>query len=197
VSPAAQEPSEAPAADDSAGVAVVRDVTLSFERANVIAVAFVPIALLCVAAHWAAWGGASVGAGFRTVIHPLFFFPVLIASIVVHEALHALGFRLVGRAPRGAVRFGFHRKTLSPFAGCRAPLGAGAYRASVLLPAAVLGFAPVAAGLAAGAAWLTLWGAFMVLTAGGDFAVLWAMRSVRPDERVLDHPERVGCRVVR
>ncbi|HEU0051738.1 MAG TPA: metalloprotease family protein, partial [Longimicrobium sp.] len=95
-----------------------------------------------------------------------------------------------------AVHFGIHRKTLSPFAGCRAPLGARAYRWAVLLPGIALGFAPAVVGLAAGAGWVTIWGAFMVLTAGGDFAALWAMRSVRGHERVLDHPERVGCRVV-
>ena len=33
-------------------------------------------------------------------------------------------------------------------------------------------------------------------TAGIDFAALWAMRRVSGDARVLDHPERVGCRVV-
>jgi hypothetical protein len=41
-----------------------------------------------------------------------------------------------------------------------------------------------------------IWGAFMLLCAGGDFAALWAMRAVPGHARVLDHSERVGCRVV-
>ena len=188
-----------PAADDAPaaepGVTVLRDHTVSFERANVIALVFIPFSLLFVAAHWLVWGWASVAAGFDRVSSLLFFVPAFLVSIVVHEALHAVGF-LAGRAPRSAVHFGIHRQTLSPFAGCKVPLRAGAYRVAVLLPSIVLGFVPIAVGLATGAGWLTLWGAFMVLTAGGDFAALWAMRGVRGDERVLDHPERVGCRVV-
>lgn len=170
------------------------DTSISFEKANVIALVFLPAALLPVAAHGAIWGMASLGKGFGDVFS-LLFFPALLVSIVIHELLHAAGF-LLGGAPRAALRFGIDRKTLSPFAGCTAPLKARAYRFAIVLPALVLGVLPVAYGLATGAAWATMWGAFMLLCAGGDFAALWAMRAVPAGARVLDHPERVGCRVV-
>ena len=189
-------PPRVPADDSTEEPTILRDATISMEKANVLAVAFLPACALLLVAHAALWGWGSAAQGLKTAFHPLYFLPALIVSVVVHEGLHAVGFRVAGRAPREAVHFGIHRPTLSPFAGCRVPLPAGAYRVAVLLPAIVLGVAPVAAGLATGAAWATAWGAFMLLTAGGDFVALWAMRSVPSTARVLDHPERVGCRVV-
>lgn len=170
------------------------DATLSMEQANVIALVFIPAAIGLVAVHGAVWGFPSVWEGFGDVFSWIFL-PVFLACIVVHEGLHALGFALAG-APRSALHFGIDRKTLSPFAGCTAPVRAAAYRVAVLLPALVLGVAPLAYGLATGRAWATVWGAFMLLCAGGDFAALWAMRAVPGRARVLDHSERVGCRVV-
>lgn len=177
-----------------AGPAVVADASISFEKANVIALAFLPVALVPVAAHGAIWGRASLGNGFGDLFS-LLFFPAFLAAVVVHELLHAAGF-LLGGAPRRMLHFGIDRKTGSPFAGCRAPLRARAYRFAVALPALVLGVLPIAWGLATGAAWVTLWGALMLFTAGGDFAALWAMRAVPGSARVLDHVDRVGCRVV-
>lgn len=172
-----------------------RDATISFEEANVLALLLLPLAAAPVVAHGLLWGGASLGRGLGDLF-PWAFLPAFAASVVAHEALHAAGFLLLGRAPRRAIRFGIDRRTFSPFAGCTAPLRAGAYRAAVLLPALVLGAVPVAWGLWRGVGWATLWGAFMLLCAGGDFAVLWAMRRVPSRARVLDHPERVGCRVL-
>lgn len=188
---AAETPQHSPPDD----VEVLADASVSFEQANVLALVFFLPALALVGLHALLWGPRSLAEGFG-FLFPWLFFPLFLASVVIHEALHAAGFVAAGRVPRSAVRFGVDRATLSPFAGCRVPLKAGAYRVSVLLPALVLGALPTIAGLATGVAWLTLWGAFMLLTAGGDFAVVWAMRGVPNAARVLDHPERVGCRVV-
>jgi putative zincin peptidase len=182
-------PSEEP------GYTVLSDATISFEEANRVALIVLPFGAGLVLLHLALWGGRSVGEGFA-FLFPWLFFPVLLVSVVVHEGLHAAGFLAVGRAPRSAVHFGVDRRTLSPYAGCRAALRAGAYRFAILLPSLALALAPAAAGLATGTGWLTLWGAFMLVSGAGDFAALWAMRRVPNTARVLDHPERVGCRVV-
>lgn len=170
------------------------DATLSFEQANVIAMLFIPAAILLVAAHGLLWGWGSVKEGFGDIFSWIFI-PAFLLCVVVHELLHAVGFAL-GGARRGTLHFGIDRKTFSPFAGCTMPLRATSYRLAVLLPALVLGFAPLAWGLATGTGWATIWGTFMLLAAGGDFAALWAMRAVPGRARVLDHTERVGCRVV-
>ena len=64
------------------------------------------------------------------------------------------------------------------------------------VPALALGVLPVAVGMAIGHGFLLVWGAFMLHAATGDLIVLWTIRSVPGRARVLDHPERVGCRVL-
>lgn len=167
------------------------------ERAATLAVALLPVLTAPVLLpFWLLWGWAPLKQGLLTAITPWVLVPALLASIVIHEGLHALGFLLFGRAPRGSVHFGIHRGTLSPFAGCRAPLTARAYRAAVILPALALGVLPAAYGLATGHGFAAVWGAFMLHAAAGDLIVLWTIRSLPGRVRVLDHPERVGCRVL-
>jgi len=123
--------------------------------------------------------------------------PLMAAGIVVHELLHAGGFLLFGRAPRHAVRVGVHRRTLTPYASCSAPVPASAYRGAALLPAAILGVLPAVASLLLGWGWLAIWAALMLAVAGGDLAAVWAIRRVSADALVLDHPTRVGCTISR
>jgi hypothetical protein len=187
----------APAPDAAPVHDVAADASMSMEEAAGIAIRVIPAAALLVLLHWALHGGPSLREGFGFLFRLYVFIPVLLASIVVHEGLHALGFLIIGRARRASVHFGIHRETLSPYAGCHEPLTAGAYRAAVALPGLVLGVVPVLLGLAGGTAWLTLWGAFMLVTAGGDLAVLLALRGVPSSAHVVDHPTRVGGLVLR
>jgi hypothetical protein len=117
-------------------------------------------------------------------------------SIVVHELLHALGFWLVGGVSWRRIKFGFSWQGFAPYAHCRDPLQTTAYRISVLLPGLFLGVLPGLAGVALGQPLLVMWATLMLLAAGGDAAVLWAVRQVPRDARVLDHPSMVGCQVL-
>lgn len=174
-----------------------RDVSISMERAGTIALLLLPAMVIPILVpFWLIWGWAPLREGLLTAITPWILVPALLLSILVHEGLHALGFLLLGGAPRSAVHFGIHRPTLSPFAGCRVAVTANGYRGAVMLPSLVLGVLPVAIGLAIGHGFLLVWGAFMLHAATGDLIVLWTIRSVPGRARVLDHPERVGCRVL-
>lgn len=176
--------------------APARDTTISMVRAN-LAVGGVAVAtaVLLVAPFVALWGQAELWRGVGIAFSPRVLIPAGLASVVVHEWLHLLGYR-AGGAPREALHFGVNWKVLSPYAGCRHPLNATAYRQAVLLPALVLGIAPAAFAVASGNGWMLAWSYLMIVVAAGDFAALWAMRDVPPDALVLDHPTRVGCRVV-
>jgi hypothetical protein len=176
---------------------VAADASMSIEDAAGVAVRLLPVAAALVGAHLALHGWDSLREGFAFVFRLRFLVPAFVGSVVLHEALHAAGFLLFGRARPSTLHFGIDRATLSPYAGCRAPLPARGYRAAVLLPGVALGVLPVAAGLAGGTAWLTLWGAFMLVTAGGDLAVLLALRGVPGRARVVDHPTRAGGLVLR
>jgi hypothetical protein len=67
------------------------------------------------------------------------------------------------------------------------------YRISVVLPGVGLGILPAIIGVALGLGWLTVLGAVMTGAAGGDLAVLWAIRGVAADATVRDHPSKPGC----
>jgi len=118
------------------------------------------------------------------------------AGILVHEWLHAVGFRLAGKVPAESIRYGFNWKGLAPYAHCQAPMRAKAYRLGVILPGLILGVCPAIAGLATGIWWLAVWGALMLLSAGGDMAVLLAVRHVPGTALIQDHPTMVGCHVL-
>ncbi len=174
------------------------DATLSFQKANVVALLTLPVVwlLLFVPYRWI-WGESlfvpifDMGVrGFLTAV--LLFF----AGIFVHEWLHAIGFRLVGKAPATTIRYGFNWKGLAPYAHCHAVMSARSYRIGVALPGIVLGILPAVVGLIAGVWWLAAWGAVMLVSAGGDLAVLLAVRHVPGEALVQDHPSRVGCHVL-
>lgn len=173
----------------------LRDLSISMERANVVAAVLIPVFLLVtLGPFWAIHGGSELWRGASLVFRPWVFFPAFLAAIVVHEGLHAVGFRIAG-APRAALHFGVDRKTLSPYAGCRVPVRVSAYRLAVLLPGLLLGVLPWVYGMAAGVAWAVVWGATMIVTAGGDAIILWIVRELPGSTLVLDHPSRAGCQI--
>lgn len=178
---------------------VAYDATMSPIRAHVIALILLPVPwiLFILPFEWM-WPGRL--SEMLTSFRPLSFWsiiPALFLGIVVHELLHALGFVHVGNAPWSAIRFGVSWKALAPYAHCRAPVPITAYRFSVALPGVVLGLVPVFVGLGVGIGWLVLWGALMTAAASGDLVALWVVRSVPNGASVQDHPDRVGCQVLK
>lgn len=172
-----------------------RDATMSVARANFIALAWLPLSgLFALAPFLLIWGAGRLGESPPRLPSLLVGLGILAAAILAHELLHAAGFLLFGRVPRSAVRIGFQRRTLTPFAACGAPVTASAYRAAGLLPAAVLGGLPLLAAWGTGSGALLLWSWLMLALAGGDLAAVWAMRSVPGPALVVDHPTLVGCR---
>ena len=170
---------------------------MSVARANLVALVWLPVSgLLAFAPYAALWGADRLATLASTLPALPAGLALVAAGVLVHELLHATGFLLFGRVPRGQVRIGFQRRTLTPFANCRVPVTASAYRAAGLLPAAVLGAVPLLGAWATGSGTLLLWSWVMLALAGGDLAAIWAMRSVPSDALVLDDPVLVGCRRV-
>jgi hypothetical protein len=172
---------------DTDGHAV--DMTVPITSANVFALGvFLASGLLFIGAHAWRWDNILFS-------QPWGFWAVLVASIFVHEGLHGLGY-LLGGARLSEVRFGIAWSKLMPYANCRTPLSARAYRVAGALPGVVLGLLPALVGVALGWWTWTLFGTLMVGSAGGDAAALWAIRRLPANARVIDHPTEVGCRVL-
>jgi hypothetical protein len=119
----------------------------------------------------------------------------LVLGVVAHEGLHALGFLLAG-CRANDVRFGFNPQYLTIYATADVPISGSAYRFVGALPAVVLGFVPALAGIAIQSAWLTTFGAVMIVFAVGDFMILWYLRAVSSSASVKDHPTKPGFLVL-
>jgi hypothetical protein len=173
------------------------DVSISAGRANALALGLLPlIATLLIIPYWGIHGALFFESDTSRFFRLIVLVPVAVVSIVLHELLHAAGFVLFGRLPWSAVEFGIHWKALAPFAHCKTAMPASVYRASVVLPAVVLGVVPYSMGLLIGLAWLSGFGVLMLVAAVGDLIVLWVTRRVAGDTRVIDHPRRPGCWVL-
>jgi hypothetical protein len=172
------------------------DRSVSMARANVLALAIVPlVAAVALVPFGVLHGWAPLGAGWERVTAPLLFVPLVLVSIVVHEALHGLGFLAAG-VPRASLRFGVQARTLTPYASCTVPITAARYRFAAALPALVLGVVPMLASWIVGSGDLAIYATWMLAFAGGDLLILWLIRDLPRETRVIDHPDRAGCRIV-
>ena len=107
-----------------------------------------------------------------------------------------LGFRWIAKVPWHQIKIGFKWEYLTPYTHCKVPVTARSYRWTIMLPGILLGVLPALIGLMCGSGMVTLAGTFLFAAAGGDVAVLWAIRDVGYEAMVLDHPERVGCLIL-
>lgn len=177
---------------------IAYDATIPMSWANMVAFSLFPIGyILFFWPYRQIWGESVlanvIGVDFSDFILILVIF---FASILVHEWLHVFGFTRVGKAPKTSVKYGFSWKGLAPYAHCSAQMTTAAYRISVALPGIVLGVIPAILGIVLGVWWLTAWGTLMFAAAGGDLAVLLAIRKVPKDAMVQDHPSKAGCQVL-
>ena len=179
------------------GYQVTGDATISMVWANVIALLLLPVAFILFLLPFSLLWGSRQQAVTLDLLDVVVMLVALLVGIVAHELLHAVAFVHIGKVGWSAIKFGFSWKGLAPYAHCRRPLTATAYRAATLLPGLVLGVVPGLLGIALGSWWLVLWGTFMLIAAGGDLAVWWAIRTVPADALVLDHPTKAGCQILK
>jgi hypothetical protein len=139
------------------------------------------------------WGAAAESLGWLGG-HFLGFVVIFVASVILHEGLHALGWFAFGGVPWAKIRFGI--KTATPYAHTKAAMPARAYRLSAALPGLVLGAVPGVISWIAGSGLLMGYGALMLSAAAGDAVILWLIRDVKAGQRVQDHPSEAGCRVL-
>jgi hypothetical protein len=176
-----------------AGPGDTLDATLSIPEASVLSILLAPAVVAIFVVPYALLWGINPMIGVLGLVRVL---AAIVVGVVIHEGLHALGFLVFGRARPAEIQVGIIWYLLTPYAHCKAPMRASAYRAAVLLPGVALGVIPALAGVAVGAPLLVLFGVVMTIAALGDALVVWAIRGVPGKTRVIDHPSKVGCRVI-
>jgi Putative zincin peptidase len=145
--------------------------------------------------YWLTYG---VGAFFDNLlsgINLIVLIVLIILSVVVHELIHAISWKVFGNLRWSDLSFGVDRKTLSPYCHAKAPMEAGAYKIGALLPGLLTGVIPSIIGIAIQNPTVTFFGAFLLSAAVGDVIVVWVLRRVPPNALVMDHPSQAGCYV--
>lgn len=174
-----------------------RDLSVSMAKANFYCLLIaVPLASLLGWLYFKIWGYANlikIYLSFKNLLYLSIFFVI---GTVVHELIHGLSWVIFGQKPLKFVKYGFQLKTLTPYAHCRKPMEANAYRIGVLMPGLLLGILPSLIGIATGNGWVMNFGILFTLAAGGDFLILWLIRNVSSSKLVEDHPTKAGCYVI-
>lgn len=170
------------------------DYTISLARANLLGIPLFLAMMAALTGPYVAWKGLAASVvGVHRFVDLAVFLPWIAAGTIAHEALHGLGWVWAGGKSFRSVKFGFHWKTVTPFAHFTEPIAARAYRAGIALPGIALGVAPAAAGYVLGDPSFVLFGGIFFGAAAGDAMSLWATRAIPAETPVLDHPTRVGC----
>ena len=122
---------------------------------------------------------------------------ILVTGIIVHELLHGLAWGMFAKEGWKSIKFGIIWKYLTPYCHSSEPLSANEYRIGTFLPAVILGFIPSIIAIFIGSLGLMAFGFFFSFAAGGDFLILWLLRNEKASTLVQDHPDKVGCFVIR
>lgn len=133
----------------------------------------------------------------RFILYIILFLVIYAVSAVIHEVLHAVAMVVLAKIPWKSIHFVARLREGIAYVHAHQPMTASAYRGILVLPGIVLGIIPALAGLLAGSGWLVFYGFVMLSSAIGDFAMLRLMRPLDSDTLVRDHPEKVGCQVLR
>lgn len=174
------------------------DRSVGLVGANAAALALaVPLLALLVVPFGLVWGWSEIADGASWWFdRALVALAAVSAGVLAHEALHALAWRASAELPAGSVRLGFNWKALTPYAHCSASMSARAYRIGASVPGIALGLIPAAIAWGIGSGALLVFALLFTLAAGGDALILWLIRGVPAEARVIDHPSRAGCLVL-
>lgn len=174
----------------------MRDRSIDPVRGNLLSLPLlVGLAALVIVPHWMIWGVNPASAALKDASTWVFLL-VLLAGIVVHEAIHGVGWAISSGLKANDMKYGVLWGTLTPYAHPKVPIPARAYRIGASMPGLLMGLLPALAGIATGSALLSFWGAVFLSVAGGDLLVLIKLGTVPGDVLVQDHPTRFGCQIV-
>ncbi|GAA4439977.1 DUF3267 domain-containing protein [Pontibacter saemangeumensis] len=176
-------------------------------QANVQAIAFaLPVLVLLAVPYLLLWPEqfsdrnlAAIVAeyGSRILFLPLLVLLVFIPGAVVHELLHGLTWAIFCKRGIRSIKYGVHWKALTPYCHCEEVLPLRPYMLGGMMPGVVMGLLPAVAGIILGNPWVFFFGLFFTVAASGDMLVLWMLRHCRATDLVQDHPDKIGCYVLR
>lgn len=146
--------------------------------------------------HTQLWGVSALESLVTAAENQLWFWPLFIGGILLHEGIHTLAMRYAAQVPWSEIEGGIKWELLTPYVHTKHVMTAGAYRVVALSPGVVLGLLPAVVGLSIGSLLWTLYGALFVGVAGGDVLSVWRLRGVPATAWVQDASDGCGCEIV-
>lgn len=118
------------------------------------------------------------------------FVAAMIIFVVLHEAIHLIGFRYIGGVPKQELNWGFNWKMMVAYAHAKKPITVKQMKKVLLLPFVPTGLLPLMIGIAINNLPLSILG--VILTAGciGDFILYRKLGKFPEHALVLDHPSK-------
>lgn len=170
-----------------------KDLTISLVLANVLAfVLGIPIIILIGMGFFAknTEGYGSFDGGSFLICLAAF-----IAAIFVHELIHGVTWAIFTEKKWRAISFGFIVKYMTPYCTCSEALKKGQYIVGGVMPTVVLGIIPGIVSVFTGQFGLLVFSALMILTGGGDLAIILKLLCFRTGDKetlYIDHPYKGG-----
>ena len=176
-------------------------VTVDIVWANIFGIILlIPIVLIFGLPYYLLWMSKNPFSDFTMnafVINGGILFIAMILGIVAHELIHGLTWSIFAGNGFKSIKFGVLWKMITPYCHCKEPLRVDHYITGAIMPAIILGLIPAIAAIFIGNFILLLFGMFFTLAASGDFLIIHALRKVKKDAYVEDHPSEAGCYVYR
>lgn len=147
------------------------------------------IGLVALFAYFSLWG---FRLDFEFVSLWRFYISILI-GVIFHEALHAIGFIIFGKAKLKDIKFGVIWKHITPYAHCKVPLKVNAYRIALLLPVILTGIIPLIIALSIGNGLLFSVSVFLIAGGLGDWIIFRKLEKYPHTSLIADHPSEIGC----
>jgi hypothetical protein len=173
----------------------MKDLSVSSRKANLYAIPIVFVSfLIFIIPYYSIWKPISLKDFFSSpYLDFRIYIPSLLVGIILHELIHAAAFVFIVKVPKASIKFGFQKKTITPYVHCKIPVKVSLYRITLLAPGLLLGILPGIISIVTEQAWLLIYSIIFLIGSGGDFLILWMLRNTMKNKLVQDHPTRCGC----
>lgn len=173
-----------------------QDLLIDVVKANLGAIAILPLALIPVALYWRHYSFDlsqlfNQDQPWKLILYAL----ATLLLVVIHELIHGFVWGLFAPGHYKDISFGVVWKMLTPYCSCAAPMKKWRYILGAAMPTLVLGIGLTAAALYSGSFLVLLLDVALILGGGGDFLIIWKIlrHPTRSKEAVyLDHPYECG-----
>ena len=170
-----------------------KDKGISMEKANIIVILMMlPIFLILSGIYYETNGKSEITP--QNIILALIIF---IVGVVIHEIVHGVMWSLFCEKKLKSIKFGFDKKTFTPYAHCTELLSVSQYRIGTIAPAIVTGIIPYIISLNMNSYPLTFASILLICTAGGDLLIFCYIIKEKGTSFVIDHNNQSGCVVYR